>query len=179
MRLFHVVAMAENRVIGKDNKLPWHYPADLKFFKQLTTGHTIIMGRKTFESIRKPLPNRKNLVLSRQMAEYGENPNNDPNQPFGSFSKEEIQKLVTADNLIFFNSLDAALKEAKDEKVFIIGGANLFEQTMDLVDGIYLTEIHARHEGDTFYPELPKSFQEKSRTKLQDNPLIEVVYYEK
>lgn len=144
MKLFHVVAIANNRVIGKDNKLPWHFPADLKFFKQLTTGHTVIMGRKTFESIGKPLPNRENIVISRSGL-----------------------------------SLEGALQQAKGEKVFIIGGAQLFEQTLNQIDGIYLTRIHADYEGDTFYPELPKNFVEKSRTPLQENPKIEVIYYEK
>jgi dihydrofolate reductase len=154
MKLFHVVAMARNRVIGKDNKLPWHFSADLKYFKQLTTGSTVIMGRRTFESIGKALPNRQNFVVSRTRAGQSE-------------------------GLCFFSSIEDAVRSVKTEKAFLIGGANLYAQTMDLVDGIYLTLIHADYDGDAFYPALPGKFSEKSRSKLQDGPTIEVIFYEK
>jgi dihydrofolate reductase len=153
MKLYHVVAMAHNRVIGKDNKLPWHFSEDLKHFKQLTTGSTVIMGRKTFESIGKPLPNRQNFVVSRTKTEPSENPR-------------------------FFGSIQEAVKSVKTEKAFIIGGANLYAQTLELADGIYLTTIDADFDGDAFYPELPGCFKEKNRQKLQDQPGIEVVFYE-
>ena len=152
--LYHVVAMAENRIIGKNNRLPWHFSSDSKHFKRLTTGHTILMGRKTFESLgKKPLPNRENFVLSRSRFEA-------PN------------------SIKMFDSVENALKNATSEKVFIIGGASLYEQTMPLVDGIYMTKISARYDGDTFYPEIPSYFKGKSREKLQDNPTIEVIFYE-
>src|SRR5436190_24023626 len=97
--LYHVVAVSKNGVIGKDNKLPWHFSADLKFFKNLTTGHTVIMGRKTFESIGKPLPNRENIVISR---------------------------LPQADKpgVEFASAIEEAIARAQSEKIFIIGGAS-------------------------------------------------------
>ena len=153
MKLYHVVAMAKNRVIGKDNKLPWHFSADLKHFKQLTTGSTVIMGRKTFESIGKPLPNRENIILSRS-----------------GFKAPEGVKV--------FRELKDALKKSRSEKIFIIGGAEIFKQTMAQIDGIYLTQIDSEYAGDVFYPNIPSSFKEKSRTLLQENPRLEVIYYE-
>lgn len=156
MKLYHVVAMARNRVIGKDNRLPWHFCADLKHFKQLTMGSTILMGRKTFESIGKPLPGRENFVLSRSRKNAEVNP-----------------------HLKFFGSLEEALSNVQTSKAFIAGGAEIFVQTFDKIDGIYLTSIDQDYEGDTFYPEIPAAFQEKSRTRLQDNPRTEVIYLER
>ncbi len=154
--LYHVVAMADNRVIGKENRLPWHFPADLKHFKQLTMGMTVIMGRKTFESIGKPLPGRRNFVLSRSK-------NPETALPNGS--------------LKFFDSLDEALKHVETPDAFIIGGADLYRQTMDRVDGIWLTRIEGNYEGDTFYPDIPGHFKETVRTFLQENPRIEAIFY--
>ena len=147
--------MAKNRVIGKDNQLPWHFSADLKFFKELTTGHTVIMGRKTHESIGRPLPNRENFILSK--------------------TKQESK-----DSLRFFNSIDEAIKEVKTEKAFIIGGSTIYDQTLDVIDGIYLTHIDQEFEGDAYYPKLPDNFREEgSRQLLQENPKIEVIFYQK
>jgi dihydrofolate reductase len=153
MKLYHVVAMARHRVIGKENKLPWHFSADLKHFKQLTTGSTVIMGRKTFESIGKRLPNRQNFVVSRT-------------------------KTGRVENLVFFSSIEEAMRNVQTDKAFIIGGADLYTQTIDSIDGIFLTTIDADFGGDAFYPELPDYFKEKSREKLQDQPKIEAVFYE-
>jgi dihydrofolate reductase len=151
--LYHIVAMAENRVIGANGRLPWHFSSDLKFFKQTTMGNTIIMGRKTFDSIGKPLPGRENFVLSR--------------------SPQKIEGVTS------FASINEALGTVKTEKAFIIGGAEIFKQTMSQIDGIYLTQIHGKFEGDVYYPEIPKEFKEKSRATLQENPKIEVIFYEK
>ena len=117
-------------------------------------GSTLIMGRKTFESIgKKPLPGRENFVLSRspQKSENG---------------------------VKFFDSLESALKAASTENIFIIGGETLFKETMSRVNGIHLTQIHAAYEGDVFYPEIPAGFKEKSRRALQENPKLEFIYYE-
>ena len=133
--------MAENRVIGKENKLIWHLPADLKFFKNLTTGHPIIMGRKTFESIGKPLPNRTNIIITRQ-ADF------------------------TAEGCLVAHSLTEALMMAQqlDSDIFVIGGAEIYKQAMFLADTIYLTEVHHTFEGDTFFPEIDSIlWQETSR----------------
>jgi len=142
-------------VIGNGNKLPWHFSKDLQHFKKTTTGQTVIMGLKTFESLGcKALPGRQNLILDRS----GQNPY--PGQTY-------------------FSSLDEALRNVKTENAFIIGGAELYRTSIDRVDGIYLTRIHADFLGDVLYPEIPAVFKERSRSKLQDNPLLEVVYYEK
>jgi dihydrofolate reductase len=151
-----IAAMSDNRVIGHRGKMPWHIPADLKFFKNLTTGHTVIMGRKTFESIGKALPNRQNFVLT----------NTRPLPP-------------GTETVTYFNTPADAIDQCTTAKAFIIGGGQLFRETMRDIDGIYLTRIHADYAGDTFYPDTPPFFKEKSREKLQDSPLIEVIYFEK
>ncbi|HTL48693.1 MAG TPA: dihydrofolate reductase [Verrucomicrobiae bacterium] len=151
-KIYHVVAMAENRVIGKNNKLPWHFSADLKHFKQLTLNQTVVMGRKTYESIGRPLPSRANFVLSR--AHHA-----DP-------------------GVSYFGSLQDAFANVATEKAYIIGGSTIYQQTLDDVDGVYLTLIHQAFEGDAYYPELPRHFEERSRMKLQEGPLIEILYLE-
>lgn len=153
--LFHVVAMSRNRVIGKNNKLPWHFSSDLKHFKKLTSGQTVIMGRKTFESIGRPLPERENFVLTRS-----------------------VRPSPAAQNVRFFSSFEDALREVKTENAFIVGGADLFCQTIGGVNGIYLTCISAEYEGDAFYPAIPASFEEISRHRLQSNPDVDVIFYQ-
>ena len=129
-----VVAVAENNVIGKDNQLIWHLPADLRFFKNLTMGHPILMGRKTFESIGKPLPGRTTVIITRQ-----------PD--------------FEAPGCIVVNSVDAAISEAQtiDQDVYIIGGAEIYKQALAKTDTIYLTRVHHTFEGDTFFPELDEN----------------------
>ncbi len=123
-----IVAVAENNVIGQGNKLIWHISEDLKRFKNLTTGHHILMGRKTFESIGKALPNRTNVVISR---------NKDFNAP----------------GCIVVDSLQRALEISKDdEEVFIVGGGEIYRQALPITDKIYLTKVEAQFEGDTFFP---------------------------
>ena len=152
--IYHVVAVSKNGVIGKDGKLPWRFPADLKFFKNLTTGHTVIMGRKTFDSLGKPLPNRENIVITRR------------------------PRPETA-GVKFAESVDQALRRAQKGKIFIIGGASIYRKTVHLIDGIYLTRIHQDYEGDAFYSGVPEGFREVSREKLQENPPIEVIFYQR
>lgn len=131
-----VVAMDQNRVIGKDNDIPWHLPEDLKFFKRVTMGHPIVMGRKTYESIGKPLPGRENIIVTRN-------------------------KDYEAEGCIILHSIDELKKwidENKPEEVSIIGGAQLFKDTFPIADRLYITEIHHEVEGgDTFFPEFPES----------------------
>ena len=150
--IYHVVAVSENGVIGKDGKLPWHFPADLKFFKDLTTGHTVIMGRKTFDSIGKALPNRKNIVISRHAH---------PEVP----------------GVEFVASIETALSRATQGETYLIGGASIYAGTLGLVDGIYLTRIGQNCEGDAFYPGVSSAFKEVSRKTLQEKPIIEVIFY--
>ena len=150
--IYHVVAVAENNVIGKDNKLPWHFSSDLKFFKNLTTGHTVVMGRKTFDSIGKALPNRENIVISRAAH-------------------------APVSGVIFVTSVGEALKIAQKGDTFIIGGASIYRETREALDGVYLTRIHVSFSGDAFYPGVPEGFREVSRTPLQEDPKIEVLLY--
>jgi len=160
-KIYHVVARAENGVIGKDNQLPWHFPSDMKHFKDLTMGQTVIMGRKTYESIPekfRPLPGRENIILSRSESANA------------ALSEKQPR-------LRYFNSIETAIRNVKTEKAFIIGGASIYKQTLENIDGIYLTCIHAEFEGDAYYPDLPKNFEEEKRTRLQEEPLIEVIFY--
>jgi dihydrofolate reductase len=122
-----VVAMAANRVIGKDNGMPWHMPADLKHFKALTLGKPIIMGRKTFESLGRALPGRDNMVIS-------SNPD------------------YVAPGAKVYNSLSKAIDATDAKEVMVIGGAQIFEQALPLADTLYVTLIDIVPEGDTFFP---------------------------
>ena len=133
-----VVAADENNVIGKDNQLPWHLPADLRHFKHLTMGHPILMGRKTFESIGKPLPGRTSIVITRQ-PDY------------------------EAEGCVVAHSLEEAIELAtqQDEKVCIIGGAEIFKQALAVADTLYFTRIHAIFDGDTFFPEISEQAWEQ------------------
>ncbi len=137
MKLALIAAMDENQVIGIDNQLPWHLPADLKFFKKVTLGKPIIMGRKTFESIGKILPGRQNIVVTTNT----------------SYSI----KAPVPDNasLEIVTSLKNALEISNTfEEVMLIGGSRLFKEALPLADTLYLTFIHAKFAGDTFFPEI-------------------------
>lgn len=124
-----IVATTQNNVIGKDNQMPWHLPADLAWFRQNTTGKPVIMGRKTFESIGRPLPKRINIVLSRQPFEH--------------------------EGVTWKDSLESAVDFVKDsEEIVLLGGGELFKQYLPKADKLYLTQIQAEIEGDTFFPEL-------------------------
>ena len=128
MILSLIAALGKNRVIGDHNTLPWHLPADLKRFKELTAGHTVIMGRKTYESIGRPLPKRRNIIITRQ-------------------ADLKIPGCEIAD------SLENAIKLVADEKeVFIIGGAQIFEQAITKADRLYLTLVDHDFPGDAFFP---------------------------
>ncbi|MBJ6367936.1 dihydrofolate reductase [Snuella sedimenti] len=131
MELTIIVAAAENNAIGKDNKLIWHLSDDLKHFKNLTNGHHIIMGRKTFESFPKPLPNRTHVVITRQ------------------------SNYTVPDGVIVVNNLEDAIDASKDDnQPFIIGGGEIYKQAMHIADKIELTRVHANFEADTFFPEI-------------------------
>ena len=125
-----IVAADENNVIGKDNQLIWHLPDDLKFFKKKTSGHCIIMGRHTFESVGKPLPNRTNIIITRD-------------------------KNYAAEGCKIVNTLEDALALAKgDDNPFIVGGEQIYRLALPLADQVYLTRIHHEFEGDRHFPEL-------------------------
>ncbi len=137
-----IAAVADNYAIGKLNNLPWHLPADLKHFKQLTTGHAVVMGKRTFESLPKgPLPNRKNIVLTSIMSE-GVNE--------GYFEADSLD--------------DAVFLCEHEEQVFIIGGATVYRQCIDKVDYMYITWIHGQFSADTYFPEFDfNQWEEVSR----------------
>ncbi len=141
MKLSMILALGKNRAIGKDNKMPWYLPADFKYFKNTTMGCPIIMGRKTFQSIGKPLPGRKSVIITRN-------------------SEFKFEGCVVV------ASLHEALECVKDhDNAFIIGGGEIYRQAMPLADEIHITEIQEEFDADTFFPELPTEFIEISRDK--------------
>jgi dihydrofolate reductase len=126
-----IAAAAENNALGKDNQLVWHLPDDFKRFKTLTSGHYIIMGRKTFESFPKPLPNRTHVIITRQK---------DYQVPDGCIVVPSLEKAVEI--------------SPKNEEVFIIGGGEIYKQSIDIADKVELTRVHTSVEADTFFPEI-------------------------
>jgi dihydrofolate reductase len=156
MKVVLIAVMATNRVIGRDNCIPWYIPEELRFFKKTTMGYPVIMGRKTFESLRGPLPGRQNIVISR-------NPD---------------YKTEGTDNV---TSIDQALAISKsDEKVFILGGSRIFERTLELADNIILSVLDRSVDGDTYFPEFSDDdFQEIARERHEDTSEPFTVYYYK
>lgn len=137
-----VVAQARNGVIGSKNDLPWYLPADLKHFKNITLGHTVLMGRNTFQSIldrlHKPLPERKNIVLTRDES-------------------------FTYDSVTVIHSVTDIASLTNEGDIYIIGGAEVYKQTIDLADTLYVTDVHADIAGDAVFPPINDSWQEISR----------------
>ena len=133
MKIILIAAVAKNRVIGKDNQLIWSLSADLKRFKNLTTGHHILMGRKTFESLGRLLPNRTHLVISKSP---------ELQLPEGHFKFSALEEAI-----IFCNKIGV-------EKLFVIGGGQVYRESIDLCDELEITEVEANPEGDTFFPEI-------------------------
>lgn len=144
MTLSILVAHDQQRVIGYKNALPWHIPNDLKHVKQLSTGHTLVMGRKTFESIGKPLPNRKNVVLTRD----------------NNFKPDGVEVIHTIDDIYNLEG-----------HVFIFGGQTLFEVMIDKVDDMYITLVDGKHQGDTFFP--PYTFEDWTVASSEEGQLDE------
>ena len=146
-----IVAMDKNRVIGKNNQLPWHISDELKNFKKFTTGNTILMGRKTFESIGRPLPNRNNVVISTSL------------QP--------------TEGIDVCKNIEEGITKAKsyEKDIFIIGGAQIYKQMLPLVEKMYISYIKKEYDGDVFFPEFDENeWQIESR---QDFPEFELVIY--
>lgn len=139
-----IVAKAKNNIIGKENKLIWNLPADLKHFKELTTGHTIIMGRKTFQSLGRVLPNRKHIVFSQN--------------PDFQVNDENVQ--------VVHSMLEIQEYIENEEENFVIGGAMIYNLLMPYVTKMYVTEIEEEFEGDSFFPKInPEIWKETSREK--------------
>jgi dihydrofolate reductase len=145
-----IVAMAANRAIGHQGSLPWHYPEDLKFFKQTTSGHPILMGRNTYESIGRPLPNRHNIVLSKTL----------PPTP-GITIIQDLDQLASA--------------AAEADRIFVIGGAQLYLSLLPHCQDLYLTFINETHHGDTFFPAFEQDFPHLEI--LHSSPPLEFRYY--
>jgi dihydrofolate reductase len=146
-RLSLIVAMAKNRVIGADNKIPWHLPNELKQFKNLTMGHHIVMGRKTYESIGRLLPGRTSVIVTRQ-------------------------RDYSVPGAIVTHSVEEALEACRnDDECFVIGGADLFRETLARADRLYLTIVEAEPSGDTFMPDL--DLADWTETSAQSFPLDE------
>jgi dihydrofolate reductase len=144
MRISLIVAMSSNRVIGAAGRLPWHLPADLQRFKQLTMGQTLLMGRKTFESIGRPLPGRQTIVVSH-------NP---------EFHADGCQIVTT---------LQSGITAVRSNELFICGGGEIYRQTLPLVEIIYLTEVLREFSGDSFFPEIPaRQFQSSHSEEMLD-----------
>lgn len=133
-RISIIVAAATNQAIGKDNQLLWHLPNDLRFFKKTTTGHPIIMGRMTYESVGKPLPNRRNIIISRQ-PDY---------QAEGTETVHSLEEAIE-------------LAGQHTEEIFIVGGAAIYALALERTDRIYLTRVAASPEADTFFPEFDEA----------------------
>lgn len=147
--------MDEQQVIGKDNELPWYLPNDLKYFKKVTTGHTIIMGRKTFSSIGRPLPNRTNIVMTRD-------------------------KNFQVEGCTVVHSIDELEPFLKEDEVFLIGGSELFKLAFPRADRLYITLIHETFDGDTYFPDIDFSDWEKIeeiKGKTDEKNKYEHTYY--
>jgi len=152
VRLALIVAMAANRCIGMDNMLPWRLPADLQYFKRMTSGKAIVMGRTTYDSLGRPLPNRTNIVVTRDPAWEG---------PIGTRVVHSLEAaLALAEAVAVVNAQDEAL---------VIGGAEVYAQALPLVSRMYITEVEASVEGDAFFPAWDRSqWQETSRERHHD-----------
>jgi dihydrofolate reductase len=153
MKISLIVAMASNRAIGLNNQIPWHLSADLKKFKKITMGAPILMGRKTYESIGRPLPGRSNIIISRN-PEYRQA------------------------GCLVFNDIEQALQSCRDRaEVFVIGGSDFYRSMLAAADTLYLTQIHREFPGDTFFPELDASqWIEVEREDIQDDPDVAFNY---
>ncbi len=151
-----LVAMDCNQTIGAENDLPWRLPNDLKFFKEKSTGNTIIMGRKTYESMGRPLPNRKNVVITRQQIEF----------------PEEVDVIDNVEVIREWN------KENPDQEFFVIGGGIIFDQIMPYADRMYITWIEESFEGDTYFPEFSRQeWNLTSKEKGEKNEKNPYDYY--
>jgi dihydrofolate reductase len=156
MKVALIAAFAQNLVVGINNSLPWHLPEDLKYFKRTTSGKAIIMGRKTYESIGRPLPNRTNIVISR-------NPD------------------FSAEGVVMVASIEEAIKHAESvntingvDEVMIIGGAAIYQASLPMADRLYLTHVHANVEGDAYFPKVDfdqwKEVAREDFNKDESNP---------
>lgn len=154
MKISLIVAMSSNRAIGLANQMPWHLSADLKRFKQITMGHPILMGRKTFESIGRPLPGRTNIIVSRNLA-------------------------YSAEGCVVVESVEAAISHGCQlaNEVFVIGGSTLYEATLPIAGSLYITQINQTFDGDTFFPDFDANdWVEIEREDVMDDTRVSFSY---
>jgi len=177
--------MSENRVIGNGNKIPWHLPEDFKWFKKMTAGHVVVMGRKTFESIGKPLPHRKTLILTRHPRHLI---NSRPDL-FGGYREwrggKHLQRPYqfrfskinggSGDDIFIFNSLDKLNPDDFPTDIFICGGAQIYEQALPRCSDLYLTRVKRAMEGDAFFPPFEESFSRVA--VVTDTPEFTIEHY--
>jgi dihydrofolate reductase len=151
-----IVAKSKNNIIGDKGKIPWHIPNDLKRFKELTTNNVVIMGRKTYESLPKeykPLPHRMNIIISKD-------------------------KNYKATNCLVFDNLKKAIrKSGTNKEIFIIGGGEIYKEGFKYADKIYLTEVDGEFEGDTYFPNIGRSWKEVNREEKEGYRFIDLVYH--
>lgn len=149
MSISLIAAVANNGVIGHENDLPWYLPEDLKRFKELTTGHPVLMGRKTFESVMrrlgKPLPNRLNILITRD-SDYKVPP-----------------------EVVVYTDLKQALEDYRGKNLFVIGGGQIFEQTIDKADTLYITHVDFESKGDSFFPKIDSDIWQKTEEEKHEN----------
>lgn len=145
------VAMTPNQVIGKDGGMPWHLPEDLSIFRKLTTGHPLLMGRKTFDSIKRPLPHRQNIVLTRDR----------------NWQTEGVTVIHQPEEILELPLMD--------KNIFIIGGADIFSLYLPLIDNLFISQIHDEYAGDTYFPSFKEQFPH--RTKEEAYPAFTLWKY--
>lgn len=150
LEIVHVVAMDQQHCIGVNNQLPWHLTEDLKHFKRITQHGVIVMGRKTYDSMGRALPNRVNWVLTRDI----------------SWQADQVKVAHSLEHLLDQASTD--VRQLAQPSIFIIGGAEIFRQTLDMTDRLELTHVNLAVRGDTFYPAIPEAFKAVSRQPMQD-----------
>jgi dihydrofolate reductase len=148
-----IVAMTRNRVIGKNNRIPWHLPGEQKWFKEITMGHSVLMGRKTFESIGRPLPGRRNLVVTRS----------------GAFEGVEIIRDL--------EKFDSERYEENGKDLFIIGGAEIYRALLPKCDSIFVTVVKQQFEGDTYFPPFESDFELSE--VIRETPPYDVFHYQR
>jgi len=180
-----IAAMSENRVIGQGNKIPWHLPEDFKFFKKMTIGNVVVMGRKTFESLGKLLPNRTNLILTRHSRKLKTS-----HPEFFAESKEwrgggkikKAQQLYFSNldkaqktPILLFSSLEKLNPSDFSKDIFICGGEQIYEQTLRFCSDLYLTIVKREYVGDAFFPDFEESF--KPVEEIMDRPEFKIIHF--
>ena len=191
----HICAAAENNTIGLQGELPWNIPEDLQFFKEKTLGKALIMGRKTFESLGKPLPRRLNIIITRKkkpqlkadLTTYIPIWTGGVSHGVGGRA-DPLMAMKKSMSVVFSSSIEGAMDFCSQEEIqkqygkeiFIIGGGEIYKHTLPLVHRIYLTRIHRKYEGDAFYPEIPEEeFQEIDRKDREGDPSYSFITYER